>query len=92
MRKLLFGTRRCRGAVIRYYMIREELENGAEAYGAQVEYLGETAAIPNLTVSRAGIETFLESLRRGRVTPVTAKYVAEDWLLDSSCNLETDFI
>ena len=35
-----------------------------------------------ITVSRAGILSLLSKLMQGGVTPVAARYVVEDWLLE----------
>lgn len=80
------GAAECEGAPIYYYLLVETLENGAEDYGVAVEYGAQTALVPALTLFRARAEELLELLRRGRVTPATARDVAEDWLLGPIVN------
>ena len=75
------GEAECDGFPIRYYLLVDTLENGLESYGVLVEYQSQRAAIPALTVFRRRAESLAELLRRGGVTPVTARDVAEDWLL-----------
>lgn len=75
------GDAECAGLPIHYYLLVETLEHDLEMYGVLVEYQAQTAAVPALTVCRRRAEALLELLRRGRVTPVTVRDVAEDWLL-----------
>ncbi len=81
MRILPMGAAECAGAPIYYYLLVETLENGTEDYGVAVEYQTQTAAVPALTLFRSRAEELVELLRRGQVTPATARDVAEDWLL-----------
>ena len=81
MRKLPMGAAECGGFPIRYYLLVETLENDLETYGVLVEYRAQTAAVPAVTVCRQRAEALVEWMRRGQVTPVTARDVAEDWLL-----------
>lgn len=71
----------CKNSTARYYLLQEPLGEDAEVYGVAVEYGGERAELRSLTVSRRRAEALLERMRRGRVTPVTARDVVEDWLL-----------
>ena len=43
---------------------------------------GERTEIPGITASQSGILSLLSKLMRGRVTPVAARDVVEDWLLE----------
>ena len=81
LRKVPMGAGECGGFPIRYYLLVETMPNDLELYGAQVEYRAQTAALPALTLCRRRAEALLERLRRGAVTPVAARDVAEDCLL-----------
>ena len=70
-----------------YYVTAEDMpEPGAstvlESYGVGVTVAesGETAHIPNVTLSRDAILALAELLARHDVTPVTAGDVVIDWL------------
>ncbi|MCI8909774.1 MAG: hypothetical protein HFG09_03755 [Oscillibacter sp.] len=82
MRSILTGTAECGGSDVRYYLLQEPLGEEAECYGVAVEYGGERAELRDLTPSRGRAEELLERMRRGQVTPVTARDVVEDWLLE----------
>ncbi len=53
-----------------------------ECYGIRVESGGERTEIPGITASQSGILSLLSKLMRGSVTPVAARDVVEDWLLE----------
>ena len=82
MRKTLSGTALCKNSVIQYYLVTELLENEIEVYGVLVRFLGEIARIPAITVSWERIQTLLNMLRKGSVTPVTLRDVVEDFLIE----------
>lgn len=65
---------------MRYYLLAEEHEGLGESYGLQVRSGGETEMIPDITSSQRHIQTLLEALVAGGVTPVTVREVVEDWL------------
>ena len=81
MRKLLFGSARCQDRPVRYFLLSRTLDNETEEYGAAVELGEERVELPGLTYSQREIQSLLDAMRRGIVTPVTARDVAEDWLL-----------
>ena len=81
MRKLPMGDAECAGFPIHYYLLVETLENDLETYGVLVEYRMQAEAVRAVTVCPRQAETLVELLRRGGVTPATARDVAEDWLL-----------
>ena len=81
MRRIFMGTARCLDQPIRYYLLAEAGEDGTETYGIGVEYVGETAEIPNITPFQHRIQKLAEALMQGCVTPTTLRDVAEDWLL-----------
>ncbi|HIY16111.1 MAG TPA: hypothetical protein H9839_02140 [Candidatus Intestinimonas stercorigallinarum] len=68
-----------------YYILIGQMEVGArfacESYGVKVlEQGGDSAAIPDLTVSAARIDDLLELLIRNSVGPAGLRDVVEDWL------------
>ncbi len=65
---------------MRYYLLEEETEEMGTCYGVVLQCGDETAAIPDITVSRQSAVTLLEALIRGCVTPVTVRDVVDDWL------------
>lgn len=75
------GDAECGGFPIHYYLLVETLKNDTELYGVAVEYRAERTEIPAVTVFRRRAEALAELLRRGQVTPVSARDVTEDWLL-----------
>lgn len=79
MEKFLVGDAECRGDPIYYYLLVETARDETKVYGAAVEYRGEAAELPAVSLSRRSAMSLLEQLRRGRVTPVTAPDVAADW-------------
>lgn len=79
MRKIWFGQSECCGTAVRYYLVAEEAA-GMERYGLQICYGDETETVADITTSQRRIQSLLESLMRGGVTPATARDVIEDWL------------
>ena len=79
MRKIWFGQSECCGAAVRYYLMAEEVA-GIERYGLQIRYGDETETVPDITTSQRRIQSLLEILMQGGVTPATAREVVEDWL------------
>ena len=72
VRAFLVGRRPCRGVPVDYFLLVEEWDALWECYGIRVESGGERTEIPSL----------LSKLMRGSVTPVAARDVVEDWLLE----------
>ena len=68
VRAFLVGRRPCRGVPLDYFLL--------------VESGGERTEIPGITASQSGILSLLSKLMRGSVTPVAARDVVEDWLLE----------
>ena len=83
MRAFLVGRRPCRGVPVDYFLLVEEWDALWECYGIRVESGGERTEIPGITASQSGILSLLSKLMRGSVTPVAARDVVEDWLLES---------
>ena len=88
-REILAGTRRLTDAQGRvreysYFVLVGEKDLGSfscEAYGVMIrEEGGESAALPDLTVSPARIDELTGLLLRGGVTPVALRDVVDDWL------------
>lgn len=69
----------CLGKVLCYRIV-ESREGEGVAYGLDVEYGGEHAAVFRLTPDRQAVEQLAENMARGRVTPATFMDVVEDWL------------
>ena len=82
MRAFLMWRRPCRGVPVDYFLLVEEQDALWEHYGICVESGGERAEIPGITASQTGILSLLSKLMQGGVTPVAARYVVEDWLLE----------
>ena len=78
MRAFLVGRRPCRGVPVDYFLLVEEWDALWECYGIRVESGGERTE----TASQSGILSLLSKLMRGSVTPVAARDVVEDWLLE----------
>ena len=82
MRAFLVGRRPCRGIPVDCFLLVEERDALWEHYGIRVESGGERTEVPGITASQPGILSLLSKLMRGEVTPVAARYVVEDWLLE----------
>ena len=82
MRAFLVGRRPCRGIPVDYFLLVEERDALWEHYGIRVESGGERTEMPGITAPQPGILSLLSKLMRGEVTPVAARYVVEDWLLE----------
>lgn len=89
MRELLMDTKTVEGEEkalrCRYMVLVGEKQVGnfaCEAYGVKVvdEETGESAAIPDLTVSAQRIDQLMEQLVKGGVTPTGLADVVADWL------------
>lgn len=63
---------------IRYYLLRSG--GVRDRYGICVAAGKEAVLIPEISDSGKAIRQLLGSMVRGRVTPVTAQNVVEDWL------------
>ena len=82
MRACFVGRRPCRGVPVDYFLLVEERGALWEHYGIRVESGRERTEIPGITTSQTGILLLLSRLMRGSVTPVAARDVVEDWLLE----------
>ena len=78
----LVGSRLCCGVPVDYFLLVEERETRWAHYGICVESGGERTVIPAITISQPGILSLLSRLMHGGVTPVAARDVVEDWLLE----------
>ena len=76
VRAFLVGRRPCRGVPVDYFLLVEEWDALWECYGIRVE------SGPGIPASQSGILSLLSKLMRGSVTPVAARDVVEDWLLE----------
>ena len=79
MRKIWFGQSECCEASVCYYLVVEETA-GVERYGIQVCYGDETETVADITSSQRQIQSLLDALVRGGVTPAAVRDVVEDWL------------
>lgn len=79
MRRTWVGRAECRGTAVHYYLVTEETA-GLERYGLQVCYGEEAETVGDITASRREIQSLLDAMVRGGVTPVAARDVVEDWL------------
>ena len=61
--------------------MRYELLAGEDGYGIRIAGIGDEAVLPALAVDRKAVFSLLKAMMRGFVTPVTARDIAEDWLL-----------
>ena len=77
----MFTTAECGGRSVYYYVLAGEQTGGTAVFGAAVEYGEERTLLRSLAASRRRVEDLLSAMARGTVTPVTAKDVAEDWLV-----------
>lgn len=84
MKHLFFGSADCGNTPVKYFLLVGTREQDLEEYGVLVERGEEKAEIPGLTFSQRRIQELLDRMCRGVVTPVTARDVAEDWLLSES--------
>ena len=63
---------------LRYYLLRSMKPQCG--YGICVTCGSDAAFIPEITLSEVEVMQLLEVMVRGRVTPVTARDIVEDWL------------
>ena len=75
---LQVGTVRLAGEWLRYYLLRGLEPQGG--YGICVTCGEDAAFVPEISCSETKIRQLLHSMMKGRVTPVTARDVIEDWL------------
>lgn len=81
MRTYLTGQASCRGMLVHYYLLEEDL--GQErSYGILVECGADRMELRSLTPAAERARGLLEAMCRGAVTPVTARDVVKDWLLE----------
>ena len=90
MRELFVGTRTGLGEDgsvhhFDYSVVIGEMEVGGrfscESYGVKIsEQGGDTAVIPNITVSISRIDALMEQLVGGLVSPASVRDVVDDWL------------
>jgi len=63
---------------IRYYLLRSGRKR--QSYGICVTYRGEAVVLPGITCSETEAKCLLRRMVQGKVTPVTARDIVEDWL------------
>lgn len=90
MRELFVGTRTASGEDgtthrFEYYVTIGQMEVdhrfACESYGVKIrEQGGETASLPDLTISTGRIDSLMELLTRNAVGPAGLRDVVDDWL------------
>ena len=78
MRVFQMESVRLNRAWLRYYLLGGIQPRSG--YGICVTCGTDAAFIPGIAASEAEVRRLLESMIQGRVTPVTARDVVEDWL------------
>ena len=81
MRRVFVGKSACREQEVTYYLLVEEDEHG-EQYGIEVEMGEERVQIASITPIQCRILSLVDRLVQGGVTPVTARDVVLDWLVE----------
>ena len=81
MRRQMIGTKKVCGVQVSYWLLGNLSNEGATVYGIAVERSEECVEYADLSSSQEEVVKLLKSLVSGRVTPVTAGDVVEDWLL-----------
>lgn len=81
MRRIQVGAAICACGPVEYYLLEEnEAEPGAR-YGVEVAGGGERETVRGVTDAREALTALMEGMICGGVTPVSARYIVEDWLL-----------
>lgn len=86
-KELLAQNRRDNPIRLEYYRIKNEKTNEKESYGIEVvktEYIDgkpnvETETIENITDNERTVNQFLDCLKHGYVTPISAKEIVDDY-------------
>ena len=78
----LEGEAGCRANPVYYYLLTNSQEHGERQYGVAIAYGEMWEAVPNLTSFRTRAQSLLETLIRGKVTPVSLRDIVDDWLLE----------
>ena len=86
MEKELVGKAKCLKETIYYYLIAETALVRKCTYGVMIQYGAETCCITSISTSRSRVQSFLDLLIRGKVTPGTALDVFEDWSTELNWN------
>lgn len=81
MRRVLVGRNACREQEVTYYLLVEDTEDG-ERYGVEVEMGAERVQILSITPIQCRILSLVDRLVQGGVTPVAARDVVLDWLVE----------
>lgn len=81
MKTCFVGSSECLGRPIHYSLLFTKSDSGTEQYGVLVKYGYQQVAIPNITASHAKIQSLIDLLMQGNVTPCAVRDVVDDWLL-----------
>ena len=82
MRRAVVGKRRCCQQEVTYSLLIEERENGTEDYGIEVRMGEDCVQIASVTPIQCRILSLVDRMVQGGVTPVTARDVVLDWLVE----------
>lgn len=81
MKTCFVGSSECLGLPIHYSLLFTKSDSGTEQYGVLVEYDHRQVSIPDITTSRKNVQSLIDLLIQGNVTPHTVRDVVDDWLL-----------
>ena len=81
MQRSLIGETTCGEILIHYYLLDEDA-GPCRRYGILIEYGSDRFELRDLTSTAGRVRSLLQAMCRGAVTPVTARDVVEDWLLE----------
>ena len=71
----------CKAVAQHGMTVRYEVFSDGGDYGLRIVCGGDVVEIPALTTEKESLLALADAMARGFVTPVTARDVAEDWLL-----------
>lgn len=81
METCFVGSSECLGMPIHYALLFTQSDSGAKQYGVLVKYGYQQIAIPNITASRTEVQSLIDLLMHGNVTPCAVQDIIDDWLL-----------
>ena len=70
----------CKLAV--YYFILKETKNGITRFGIEVARGDDVCTLRNITTDGVACAKLLETMIKGKVTPLTAQYIVRDWMTE----------
>ena len=81
MKICFVGSSECLGRSIHYSLLFTQFDSGTTQYGILVECDQQQVCIPDISTSREDIQSLIDLLIHGSVTPCTVRDVVDDWLL-----------